>query len=86
MNVLLGLAYVLLACAAACFLVRLVRGPNVADRIIALDGLLVAILGGVLVEAARVDSAISTDTVLVIALLGFVATGALARYIEQRGA
>lgn len=86
MNLLLALAYLLLAGAAACFLVRLVLGPTVADRIIALDGLLVTILGGVLVEAARVGSAISIDTILVVALLGFVGTGVLARYIEQRGA
>lgn len=86
MSLLLGIAYVLLAAAAACFVVRLVLGPTVADRIIALDGVLVTILGGVLVEAARVDSAISIDTVLVVALLGFVGTGVLARYIEQRGA
>ncbi len=79
------LAYVLLSVAAALFVARLLLGPTVADRIIALDGLLVTILSGVLVNAAWVDSAVSIDTVLVVALLGFVATGVLARYIEQRG-
>ena len=78
-------AYLLLSIAAALFVARLLLGPTVADRIIALDGLLVTILSGVLVNAAWVDSAVSIDTVLVVALLGFVATGVLARYIEQRG-
>ncbi len=78
-------AYLLLSVAAALFVARLLVGPTVADRIIALDGLLVTILSGVLVNAAWVDSAVSIDTVLVVALLGFVATGVLARYIEQRG-
>jgi multicomponent Na+:H+ antiporter subunit F len=78
-------AYLLLSIAAILFVVRLLLGPSVADRIIALDGLLVTILAGVLVNAAWVDSAVSIDTVLVVALLGFVATGVLARYIEQRG-
>ena len=63
----------------------MLRGPSVADRIIALVGLLVTILGGVLVYAAWVDSGVSIDTVLVVALLGFVAIGVVARYIEQRG-
>jgi len=81
----IAVAYLLLSIAAILFVVRLLLGPSVADRIIALDGLLVTILAGVLVNAAWVDSAVSIDTVLVVALLGFVATGVLARYIEQRG-
>ncbi len=75
----------LLAVAAALFVVRLLLGPNIADRVVALDGLLVTIVAGVLVNAASTDSSLSVDTVLVVALLGFVATGVLARYIEQRG-
>ena len=78
-------AYALLSVAAILFVVRLLLGPSVADRIIALDGLLVTILAAVLVNAAWVDSGVSIDTVIVVALLGFVATGVVARYIEQRG-
>lgn len=78
-------AYVLLALAAILFVGRLAAGPSVADRVIAADGLLVTVMCGVLVAAADQDSAIGIDSVLVVALLGFVATGVLARYIEQRG-
>ncbi len=85
MFVLIATAYLLLAAGGALFVVRLFLGPTVADRVIAIDGVLVTILGGVLVEASRSGSALSIDTVLVVALLGFVATGVLARYIEQRG-
>ena len=34
-------AFVVLACAAACFFVRLVIGPSLSDRVVAIDGLLV---------------------------------------------
>ena len=78
-------AYVLLALAAVLFLVRLFIGPTVPDRVIALDGILMTILAGVLLSAAADDSSVSIDTVLVVALLGFIGTGVLARYIEQRG-
>ncbi len=81
----IAVAYVLLAIAAALFIVRMLIGPNVADRVVALDGLIATILAGVMVNAASTDSAISLDTVLVVALLGFIGTGVLARYIEQRG-
>ncbi len=78
-------ASILLALAAMLFLVRLFIGPTVPDRVIALDGILMTILAGVLLSAAADDSSVSIDTVLVVALLGFIGTGVLARYIEQRG-
>ncbi len=81
----IAIAYALLAVGAGLFMVRMLIGPNVADRVIAIDGLLATILAGVMVDAASTDSSISIDTVLVVALLGFVGTGVLARYIEQRG-
>ena len=78
-------AYCILSLAAIIFLIRLLLGPSVPDRVIALDGLLVTVMCGVLVGAADQRSAIGIDTVLVVALLGFIATGVLARYVEQRG-
>ncbi|MDW3214569.1 MAG: monovalent cation/H+ antiporter complex subunit F [Ilumatobacteraceae bacterium] len=81
----IAIAYVLLAIAAALFMVRMLIGPNIADRVIAIDGLLATILAGVMVNASFTGSSISIDTVLVVALLGFVGTSVLARYIEQRG-
>lgn len=81
----IAVAYLLLAIAAALFMVRMLIGPTVGDRVVAIDGLLATILAGVMVNASSTDSSISIDTVLVVALLGFVGTGVLARYIEQRG-
>lgn len=81
----IAVAYVLLAIGAVLFMARMLIGPNLADRVVAIDGLIATILAGVMVNAASTDSAISLDTVLVVALLGFIGTGVLARYIEQRG-
>ena len=78
-------AYVILTLAAFLFIVRLVLGPTVPDRVVALDGLLVTVMCGVLVAAADQRSAVGVDTVLVVALLGFIGTGVLARYVEHRG-
>ncbi len=80
-----AVAYAVLSVAAVLFLIRLVIGPSVPDRVIALDGLLVTVMCGVLVVAADQRSPIGIDTVLVVALLGFIATGVLARYVERRG-
>lgn len=79
------LAYAVLSAAAVLFVARLLLGPSVPDRILALDALLITVMCGVLVGAADADSPIGIDTVLVVALLGFIATGFLARYVERRG-
>lgn len=81
----IAVAYVILSIAAVLFVVRLVLGPTVPDRVVAIDGLLITVMCGVLVAAADQRSAIGVDTVLVVALLGFIGTGVLARYVEQRG-
>lgn len=78
-------AFVLLSLAAACFLYRVFLGPTVPDRMVALDGLLITIMSGIFVGAADNRSPIGIDTLLVVSLLSFVATGAIARYVEQRG-
>lgn len=81
----IAVAYVILALAAVLFIVRLLMGPTVPDRVVALDGLLITVMCSVLVAAADANTAVGIDTVLVVALLGFIATGVLARYVEQRG-
>lgn len=78
-------AFVILSVAAALFLVRLLMGPSVPDRVFALDGLLIVVVCGILVGAAREGSSVSLDTALLVSLVSFVGTGVLARYIEKRG-
>ncbi len=66
-------------------LARLVRGPSLADRIVALDTLLVVIVSGIAVGAARTGDGTYLDVLVVTALLGFVGTVTVARLIERRG-
>ncbi len=84
-DVLATIALGLLAIGASGFGFRLVRGPTLPDRVVALDGLLTVIVCGIVVGAAALDNPISLDAILVVALVAFVGTGALARFVEQRG-
>ena len=65
-------------------LARLVKGPSVTDRMVALDTLLIVIVTGVGVAAARVGRSVFLDAMVVAALLGFVGTVTVARMIEGR--
>lgn len=78
-------ALVLLVIGGACFLFRTIAGPSLADRVVALDGLVVTIAAGILVNSIRVDSTWFVDVSLVVAFTGFVGTAAGARFIERRG-
>jgi multicomponent Na+:H+ antiporter subunit F len=80
-----SIALVLLAIGAVCFLYRLLRGPSLPDRSVGLDGLLSVLVIGIIVFAARRQNGITVETVLVAALVAFVGTVAIARFIEYRG-
>lgn len=81
-----GIALVLLLVAAALCVIRLVRGGSLADRIVALDTLLVVIVLGLAVLAARTGEDTYLDAMVVAALLGFTGTSLVAKFIERRGA
>ena len=74
--VLLGLAMV-----AASF--RMMRGPRAQDRIVAFDAFYVSAMLLLLVFGMRTGSTLYFEAALVIALLGFVATLALAKFLMR---
>lgn len=79
------LATILLVTGGACFVVRAVVGPSLADRVVAIDGLVVTIVGAILLHSIRTGTAWFLDVAVVVALVGFVGTAAGARFVERRG-
>jgi multicomponent Na+:H+ antiporter subunit F len=87
MNVVTSVCFGLLATSGALCLVRVVRtNSSLADRIIGLDSVLVVLVGAVAVLTARTGNDSFIEVAVVAALLGFVGTITVARYIERRGA
>lgn len=76
---------VVLAVAAVLFLARLLRGPTLADRVLALDGILYTVVGLAIVEAVDDESPLLLDVPIVVAFIGFIGTAVVARFIEERG-
>lgn len=75
-----------LVVAAGLCLVRMLRMGSLADRIVALDSLLLVVTSGLAVQAARTGDGVYLNVMVVVALLGFVGTSLVASFIEQRGA
>jgi multicomponent Na+:H+ antiporter subunit F len=81
-NIALGL----LTLAVALTLLRLVRGPTLPDRVLALDLLATLAISLVGVLALTTGLSVYLDVALALCLVGFVASAALARYVLARRA
>lgn len=74
---------VTLAVALLIALVRLVKGPTLPDRIVAMDLFGVLAVGVIVVLAGWSRVHATLDAALVIALIGFLGTIAYATYVER---
>jgi multicomponent Na+:H+ antiporter subunit F len=77
--------FLILALALAGFTVRLVLGPTLADRTIALNGVVLVGMGAIAAHAAHTGNGAFLPAVVALALVGPIANGMIARFIERRG-
>ncbi|NPV76504.1 MAG: cation:proton antiporter [Anaerolineae bacterium] len=64
--------------------IRLIKGPRLPDRVVALDLITILIIGFITVYAARTNQPVFLDVVTILALIAFLGTVAFAYYIERR--
>ena len=62
---------------------RLLRGPTMPDRVLALDTLYLAVVALVVMLGLRWQTPLLFEAALIVALLGFVGTVALARFLSR---
>ena len=62
---------------------RVIMGPTIADRVIALDTIAVNIVAVISLYAVKVGTMLFLDAGLVIAILGFVGTVAIAKFLQR---
>ncbi len=79
----LDISLVAVALAMALCGVRLLRGPSLPDRLLALDTLYISTVGLVVLLGLRLDTSLLFDVALLIAMLGFVSTVAVARFVTR---
>jgi multicomponent K+:H+ antiporter subunit F len=79
----LSLAQLALATAMALAVARIIRGPRAQDRVLALDTLSVNSMLLLITLGMRTGSPLFFEASLIIAMLGFVATVALAKFLMR---
>jgi multicomponent K+:H+ antiporter subunit F len=80
-NIAVAIAFLSLAIGQIMSMVRLVIGPTSGDRVLALDTMVINALGLVVVLGIYKGVQIYFEVALLIAMLGFVSTVAMARFI-----
>ena len=79
----LYIAFFSIAAAVAICMVCLVRGPHTPDRVLAFDTLYINTIALMIVLDIYHSTSVFFEAALLIALTGFIATAALARYLAR---
>ena len=77
------IALTMLAFSACVTFIRLLKGPTLPDRVVAIDLIGVLMVCILVVTAATTGQQAFLDVAMVVALISFVGTVAYARYIER---
>lgn len=83
MNILINITLGLLVLAMFIAFVRLVRGPSLPARVVALDMMGALAVGIIAVYAVTTGQPIFLDVASVLALIGFLGTVAFAHFVEK---
>ena len=78
-----AVAFLAIGVAMLLCMVRLVRGPDAADRVLAFDTLYINTVALLVVAGIAGGSSVYYEAALLIALTGFIGTVALARYLAH---
>lgn len=77
------LAMFLLSVSLIITLYRIIKGPTIHDRILALDSVGYIVIGIVAILSIQLNSHAYLETILLIGILSFLGTIALSRYMER---
>ncbi|MFD1335395.1 Na(+)/H(+) antiporter subunit F1 [Oceanobacillus iheyensis] len=83
MNTILTIALVIMAITLALLFIRVIIGPSIPDRILALDAIGVTLVGFIGIIMIKQDTIVYSDVVLLLSILAFVGTFALSKFLER---
>ena len=83
MEIVYIIATVFISLALILSMVRLVKGPTAADRVVALDTMSITVTASLTLLAFYFQRYIYVDVALIYAVLGFIGVIIIARYLER---
>ncbi|MEW5979298.1 MAG: monovalent cation/H+ antiporter complex subunit F [Acidobacteriota bacterium] len=83
MTAVIDLIFVVLSVAVLLAVIRVIRGPSLPDRVVALDLVLVLSVGVIANYAIVTGQPVILDAAIVLSLVAFLGTIAFAHYLEK---
>ncbi|QBP40561.1 Na(+)/H(+) antiporter subunit F1 [Paenisporosarcina antarctica] len=74
---------ILISLSMVAFIYRLIIGPSVPDRVVALDSLGVALIAMIGLISILAETGFFLDIILLLAILAFIGTVAFSKFIEK---
>ncbi len=85
LNLIINLVFAVLSLALVLSFLRLVRGPTLPDRVVALELLVSITVGFIAVHSIATGIVIFLDVAVVLSLTAFLAAIGFARFLERGG-
>lgn len=82
-DTILSIALFLFIFAVLLALYRIIKGPSMPDRVVALDMIGVNLISGVAVFSVVLQTHAFLEVILIVGILAFISTIALARFVER---
>ncbi|MCM3588461.1 Na(+)/H(+) antiporter subunit F1 [Mesobacillus maritimus] len=82
-DVMLYIALLFISFAMVGLVYRVIKGPSVPDRVIALDGLGINLVATIAILSIILRTSAFLDIILLIGILAFIGTVAFAKYLEK---
>lgn len=83
MMILLSISLILFTCAIFIALYRIIIGPSMPDRVVALDMIGVNLVSLVAVFSIVLHTHAYLEVILIVGILAFISTVGLARFVER---
>ena len=84
LNITLLLIFGMLLLAFVLAFIRMLKGPDMSDRIVAMDLIASVTMAFILCYSVLVNKAIYFDIVIVISLISFIGTVSVSTYLKQK--
>jgi len=85
LDVCVNISLAVLTVAFVLIVVRIIKGPTLPDRVVALDMLVAVGIGYIAAIGVQTDYFLYVDIAIALGLVGFLATVAFARFVLNRG-
>lgn len=76
-------ALVLFSVAIAIALYRIISGPSLPDRVVAMDMIVVNLISAVAIISILLETKAFLEVILILGILAFISTIALSKYVER---